>query len=234
MIADGEVQAWFASLDCQTETIERMRALLAPDELERAARFHFDRDRNRYIAGRGMLRRLLGSYVNTVPELLVFRYGEHGKPDLAEPGSPVRFNLSHSHGLALYAFVAGREIGCDVEKLREDVWRDRIADRFFSPAETAALNALPPDQRTLGFFHCWTRKEAWIKARSHGMSIPLDSFDVNLASGDPAPLNGTRPDPAEAARWTIHPLEAPSGFAAAIAVEGPACRIVAAEWSETI
>ena len=234
MIADGEIQAWYANLDWEAPTIARMRALLAPDELARAARFHFDRDRHRYIVGRGILRRLLGAYLNEAPERLEFRYGEHGKPELAEPLSPVRFNLSHSHGLALYSFIAGCAIGCDVEKLREDVWRERIADRFFSPAESAALNALPPEERTLGFFQCWTRKEAWIKARSHGMSIPLDSFDVNLAGNDPAHLNGTRPDAAEAARWTIHPLEAPAGFAAAIAVEGGPRRIVAGEWSETI
>lgn len=233
MIAAGEIHAWFADLELSSDAIERLQTVLADDELQRAARFHFDRDRNRYIAGRGILRHLLAPYVGGRPEELSFRYGEHGKPELSSPASDLQFNLSHSHGLALYTFVLGREIGCDVERMRDDVWRDRIADRFFSRAESDALTALPPERRTEGFFRCWTRKEAWIKARSQGMSIPLDSFDVNLDANDPAPLRATRPDPEEASRWTIHPLEAPSGFAAAIAVEGGACRIVLRDWSES-
>jgi len=226
---EGEVHAWFATLEAAPEEIDRFRGLLAADELARADRFHFDRDRNRYIAGRGILRTLLASYLRADAKALSFIYGEHGKPGL--PAGDLRFNLSHSHGHALYAFTQGREIGCDIEMLRGDVLRERIAERFFSPAETAALMALPPQQRTQGFFNCWTRKEAWIKARSHGMSIPLDSFDVTLAPGEPARLLAVRPDVAEASRWTLHALDAPEGFAAAIAVEGEPVRIVARDFT---
>jgi len=233
-VIGSEIHAWFADLEQPAEAIQQLAATLTADEKQRAARFHFERDRSRYIAGRGILRHLLGAYLETPPDRLQFRYGEHGKPELAEPASDLRFNLSHSHGLALYAFVSRREIGCDIERLREDVWRDRIAERFFSRAEAAALSALAPELRTEGFFRCWTRKEAWIKARSHGMSIPLDSFDVNLASNEPARLKGTRPDPEEANRWIIHPLEAPPGFVAAIAVEGEAGPILVRQWGETI
>jgi len=233
-VIGGEIHAWFADLEQPAGAIEQFAATLAPDERTRAARFHFERDRSRYIAGRGILRRLLGAYLETPPDRLLFRYGEHGKPELAEPVSDLRFNLSHSHGMALYAFVSRREIGCDIELLREDVWRDRIAERFFSRAEAAALSALAPELRTEGFFHCWTRKEAWIKARSHGMSIPLDSFDVDLAANEPSRLMSTRPDPEEAGRWTIHPLEGPPGFVAAIAVEGEAVPILVRQWGETI
>ena len=225
---EGEIHAWFARLDLRPDRLERLRASLSPDELARAGRFHFERDRDRFTAARGMLRELLGEYLETSPQCLSFLYGEHGKPALAPPwdGSGMRFNLSHSHGYGLYAFTTGREIGCDIEQLREDVLRDRIAERFFSSAEQAALNALPPHLRTEGFFNCWTRKEAWIKARSQGLSLPLDSFDVTLAPGEEARLVATRPDPEEAARWSVVDLRAPQGFAAAVAIAGPAGPVV--------
>ena len=228
----GEVHAWFADLALPPETLNQMRLTLAADERERAARFYFDRDRDRYVAARGILRRLLARYLDTTPERIAFLYGEHGKPALAAPweSSGLRFNVSHSHGSALYAFAAGREIGCDIEQHRENVLADRIAERFFSPSEVSALDSLPAGQRMEGFFNCWTRKEAWIKARSQGLSIPLDSFDVTLAPGEPAILLATRPDPDEAARWTLHALDAPPGFAAAIAVEGRPDRVRVHNW----
>ncbi len=231
MLCEGEIQAWFAWLDVAATELEAFRVTLAPDEIARAARFLYDRDRNRYIAARGMLRILLGRYIAVRPEALSFTYGKHGKPALEKPASDVRFNVSHSDSLALFAFTLRREIGCDVEQLRDDVLRDGIAERFFSPGETAALKALSPEQRNLGFFNCWTRKEAWIKARSEGLSIPLDSFDVSLAPGDAAALLKTRPDSAEAARWSIQAPEAPAGFTAAVAVEGSPCRLLLNVWS---
>jgi 4'-phosphopantetheinyl transferase len=224
---EGEIHAWIASLDVSAGALDGFRAALSTDELARAARFHFDRDRAHFTAARGMLRRLLADYLETAPAGLSFVYGEHGKPALAAPwdATGLRFNLSHSHGYALYACTTGREIGCDIEQFRDDVLGDRIADRFFSPAENADLNALPAEARTQGFFNCWTRKEAWIKARSHGLSLPLDSFDVTLAPGEPARLLATRPDAGEAARWSLIALDAPPGFAAAIAVQGTPGRV---------
>ena len=226
-LAEGEIQACFVGLDLPPAEVVRLRALLSADEQARADRFHFERDRGRFIAARGMLRELLAQHLGTTAERLSFVYGEHGKPALAPEwhGAGLRFNVSHSHGFGLYAITTGREIGCDIEQLREDVLRDRIAERFFSPAENEALNAVEPGRRTEAFFNCWTRKEAWIKARSLGLSLPLDSFDVTLAPGEEARLVATRPDAAEAARWTIIALEAPPGFAAAMAIEGTARRV---------
>jgi len=149
---------------------------------------------------------------------LAFDLNEFGKPELA--GSEIMFNLSHSHGLALFAVTRGRAIGIDIERIREEMTIGKIARRFFSPAEASALSALPAHQQAEAFFNCWTRKEAWIKARGQGLSIALNSFEVSLAPGEPARLRATRPDPEEASRWSLVALACEPGYAAALAVAG--------------
>lgn len=185
VLAENEIHVWKASLDHKRPALDRFEATLSSDERARADRFVFQRDRNHFIAGRGILRALLGAYVHRPPGELVFRYGPQGKPalraDMSDPA--IRFNLAHSHGLALYAFAAGREIGIDLEHIRPDFAGEDIAERFFSPRELAELRALAPALRAEGFFNCWTRKEAYIKARGKGLRISLDSFDVTLTPG---------------------------------------------------
>lgn len=232
----GEPHVWRASLDLSAPRLAVLYATLSSDERARAARFHFDRDRNHFIAARGLLRELLGSYVNRAPASLCFAYGQRGKPSLAAPESAaslpiratqsetppqageLRFNLSHSHGLTLFAFARGTELGVDVEHIRLDFATNEIAERFFSPPERAALRALPAAQRAEGFFNCWTRKEAYIKATGDGLSIPLDSFDVTLAPGQPARLLAVRGTPDAAIRWSMWALTPASGFVAALLV----------------
>jgi 4'-phosphopantetheinyl transferase len=214
----GEVHVWKIALDQPAGAIGEMRGLLSADELARADRFRVERGAERYTVGRGVLRTLLGRYIGVPPQALAFAYNEFGKPELA--GSEVCFNLSHSHGIALVAVTRGRAIGVDIERVREEVMRERIAERFFSPAEARALAGLPPGQQAQAFFNCWTRKEAWIKARGQGLSIALDSFEVTLAPGEPARLVATRPDAEEAGRWSLRALDCEPGFAAALAVEG--------------
>ena len=237
----GEVHVWWAALDLDTQRVAHLADSLSPDERARAERFHFDRDRVRFIAARGVLRALLGGYLGVSPPALAFEYGPHGKPALAasSTGAPaaalaaeVRFNVSHSTGVALYALARGRDVGVDVEGLRGDFATDEIADRFFSPAERMALRALPAEARCAAFFACWTRKEAYIKARGVGLSLALDAFDVSLAPGEPAALLATRDDPAARDHWSLRALDPGPGLAGAVVAEGRDWALRCWSWDE--
>jgi 4'-phosphopantetheinyl transferase len=194
-----------------------METTLAPDELARANRFHFQRHRNSFIATRGVLRDLLGRYLDRSPAELEFDYSPRGKPSLqATPlGRSVSFNVSHSHGLALLAFAPGCHVGVDVELIRRDFACEEIAKRYFSPQEVTELEALPTSLQAEGFFLCWTRKEAYIKARGEGLHIPLDSFHVSLTPGRRVSLQS-----ADSSRWTLRSLNPGPEYAAALAGEG--------------
>jgi len=209
---------------------ERERAM-TDDERERAARYRFERDRARYIVARGTLRAILGRYLGVAPADVRFMYGPHGKPALAlEHDTDLSFNLSHAGGAALYAVTRGRRVGVDLEQVLPDNTDLGVAARFFSPREVDMLRALPPQVRHEAFFRCWTRKEAYVKARGDGLSLDLTSFDVSLAPGEPPALLATRPDPREAARWSLHDVDAGPGYAAALAVEGRDVRVTYRDW----
>ena len=217
-----DVHVWRTGLDQPAAAVALLAESLSGDERDRAARFHFERDRRRFTVARGELRALLGAYLAVPAATIAFDYGSHGKPRLAGAlaAGDLRFNVSHSAGVALYAVARGREVGVDVEGHREDFATAEIAERFFSPAERAALAALPPERRCDAFFACWSRKEAYIKARGLGLSLPLDAFDVSLTPGAPAALLATRDDPAERDRWTLRALDPGPGLAGAIAAAG--------------
>jgi 4'-phosphopantetheinyl transferase len=138
--------------------------------------------------------------------------------------------LSHSDGLVLYAITRGREVGVDVERLRPDFAVLEVAKKFFSRREVTALVALPENQWPKAFFNCWTRKEAYIKARGEGLTLPLDRFDVSLVPGEPAALLYTNDDPQEASRWSLQELVPESGYVAALAVEGHDWRLKCWQW----
>jgi 4'-phosphopantetheinyl transferase len=234
-LSPAEVHVWRASLHASPSRLADLHAILAADEQQRAARFHADRDRNSYIVARGVLRTLLGHYVQRPPQELRFSYNRYGKPALegAANGTPLCFNLSHSHNLVLYAVTYGRDLGIDIEYVRPNFARDQIAEQFFSPRENAELRALTHAQHTIGFFNCWTRKEAYIKARGQGLSLPLDQFDVSLTPGEPAALLQTRDIPDEAARWSLRELHPGPGYIAALAVEGcPNWQLMSWQWPE--
>jgi 4'-phosphopantetheinyl transferase len=228
-----EVDVWRAALDHGPACDEELRRLLAPDECDRAARFHFEQDRRRFVAGRGLLRVILSSYLGITPHALRFNYGCKGKPALAMGGGDgrLRFNVSHSAGLALIAVTLDRELGIDVERIDPALPED-IAERFFSPSEVAKLRAIPPERQRDAFFACWTRKEAYLKAKGDGLAVRLDRFDVSLAPGEPAALLETRGDPAEASRWSLAELDPAPGYAAAIAIEGRGCRLRRWHWPQ--
>jgi len=226
-LGPDEIHVWRASLACESATLHRLEATLAEDEKSRAQRFLFERDRNHYVAGRGILRDLLGKYLSCAPAGLRFRYGPQKKPALDGEATPMsaRFNLSHSHGLAVFAFSLGREVGIDLEFIRPDFATDDIAARFFSAGELAELRALPAELRAEGFFLCWTRKEAYVKARGAGLHIPLESFSVSLTPGEPERL--VSPD---SQQWTIWSFQPAPGFVGAILGEGSGCRVCRFDW----
>ncbi len=214
VLAENEVHVWRAQLDRSPAELDRFRAHLSGDELERAASFRFDQHRNRYVAGRGILRELMARYLAKPPTEFVFGYNSHGKPSV---GNDLRFNVSHSHELALFAF-AHTEIGVDVERSRPELAGQDIAERFFAPEESNVLMTLPLSERTEAFFRCWTRKEAFVKAHGKGLSLPLSQFVVEFTRE--ARLVSTAFDRAEAQRWSLYGLEPRPGYAGALAAEG--------------
>ena len=222
-LSDREVHIWQAGLDRSPSQTDSYLLTLSTDERARADRFYFRKDRESFIVARGVLRSILGSYLNRAPESLRFHYSPHGKPALEfdSAGDLIRFNLSHSHRMALYAIARDRELGIDIEFVREGPHADQIAEQFFSPNEVRTLRALPRAHQRYAFFLCWTRKEAYIKARGEGLSLPLNQFDVSLIPGEPAKLMNTRTDPLEAERWLLQDLTLDqAGYAAAVAIEG--------------
>ncbi len=171
---------------------------------------------------RGLLRQLLGSYLQLPGQDIAFVYGDHGKPELAAPQaqSGLCFNISHAQGVALLAFARHCEVGVDIEQVRPLDDGEQIAERFFSRNEVAVFTAVPPEQKPQAFFNCWTRKEAFIKVIGEGLSCPLDSFDVTLKPGEPAELLQVKGSREAAARWKLENLEPAEGYAGAVIAEG--------------
>jgi 4'-phosphopantetheinyl transferase len=219
-LADDDLHLWAVRLERPYPTPQTLLPLLSADEQTRAARFHFDRDRRHFIVTRGLLRLLLGDYLGRAAVDIQFVYGAQGKPALVGD-APLRFNVAHSHGVAVLGFVRGREIGVDVEQLRPSVDRDMVARRFFSAQEYAVYMQLALQQRERAFFSCWTRKEAFIKAIGEGLSCPLSSFDVTLHPDEPARLTAVRSPNTRADQWQLVSLEPFPGFVAAVMAEMP-------------
>jgi 4'-phosphopantetheinyl transferase len=213
----GQVHVWRISLEQDDASLDRFRRTLAPEELDRAGRFRFERLQRHYVAGRGSLRDVLARYLSAKPEELRFSYNAYGKPALAGEES-LQFNMSHSHEIALVAVTRDAAVGVDVEHVRADFARDEIARRFFSRMEVATFNSLAKEEQVAAFFRCWTRKEAYIKAIGKGLSQPLDGFDVTLAPGDAAALLRAGDD--DTATWSFSDIDVGPGYASALAVEG--------------
>ena len=223
-LTSADVHLWQAGLDKRlADSVEHH---LSADEISRAERFHFAKDRTHFVAARGLLRSLLSAYLGISSEELRFSYAEKGKPSLQkDQQAAINFNLAHSHEMAVYAFSLTREVGIDLEYMREEVANEDIAERFFSRREIKSLAAVPAELRKQAFFNCWTRKEAYIKARGEGLSMPLDEFDVSLKPGAPAALLANHKEPTEVTRWSMKSIPVPPGYAAALCVEGFDCRL---------
>jgi 4'-phosphopantetheinyl transferase len=231
LLLDGEIHVWKADLSVSEAELGGSESRLSEDEQDRAGRFHFAKDRGSYVVARAVLRTLLGSYLDTAAESLVFDYGPQGKPCLAPQtaADPISFNLSHSSTLALVALTRGHAIGVDVELIRERQNWEEVAERFFTDDEVLALRALPSAARTSEFFRFWTRKEAYIKGRGEGLSIPLNRFSV--AGGHPGPVCADDSmELEEFSRWSLHDLDPGAGFRGAVAVRAPEMRVRTLRW----
>ena len=221
-IASGQIHVWTWPLNSPNIDLASDTSLLDEEEASRYLRFHFDRDRVRFAVSHANMRRILGAYLDRPPGQIRFSANRFGKPEVfsEKPGRgtsspPLRFNLSHSQSVALLALALDIEVGVDVEDIRPI--EPEVALGSFSVLEIRALGSLEGDAWLEGFYNCWTRKEAILKAEGSGLSLPLDAFDVSLAPGAPAELLGTRPPLVLRRRWKLHDLSPAPGTAGALA-----------------
>jgi len=218
-LAEDDVHLWRGRLDSAERDPDNAGALLPADELARARRFRRPEDGRRFIAARVILRQLLGGYLDADPWALRFDYDRHGKPELSGDGAEgLCFSVAHSGGSALYGFARGRRVGVDLELMRDLAVFD-VAGQFFAADEIRALCALPASDQLAAFYRCWTRKEAYLKAKGLGLSVPLDAFAVSVAPGEPWALSWNRLHPEDVGRWSFLEPADLRGFAAAVAVD---------------
>jgi 4'-phosphopantetheinyl transferase len=233
-IETNDIHVWRADLKINNHRLHDHYQILSVEEKDRSARFKFQKDRDHFIAAHGILRVILSRYLHIDPDQLRFYTNDFGKPFLNQPTEPetLRFNMSHSNGLALYAVSHDREIGIDLEYLRPIDNAEQIAERFFSPREIEQWRTLPGHRQNEGFFHCWVRKEAYIKAIGKGLFQPLDQFDTSLSPDGPStPLHSSK-DPRKKIPWSLMDIHAHPDFAAALSVEGHDYQLKCWQWSE--
>jgi 4'-phosphopantetheinyl transferase len=228
-----DVHVWHAPVNIPPAAIEDAQRLLSPDERARANRFRFDRDRVRYVATRAILRRLLAHYTDRPPQDLAFDVSPHGKPAL-RGADWLKFNVAHSHELALFAFARLRSIGIDVEWNRHLDDLLAVARSFCSPVEYATLCGLPADLRLAAFYRCWTRKEAYVKARGEGFSLDPRNFSVTplREQGGHVAIEADRLE--EGRRWRLEDVRTSAGYSAAFAVEDGFNEVHHFEWSNRL
>jgi 4'-phosphopantetheinyl transferase len=232
-LASDEVHSWCVSLNAPHERCVRLYASLTCEERNRSARFRFERDQQRFIIAHGVLHDLIGRYLGTQPDQIDFVYNAFGKPDLSpEFGNRLKFNISHSAALALVTIASGSDVGVDLEYVRAQSDYADIARHFFSPAEVDQLNAIPCHLYAEAFFSCWTKKEAYLKARGNGLAMSLNSFSVPVTT-DPAdaPVDlcvASSDFPAK--RWSLYTLQPAPGYIGALAIEGSGWRLRQRQW----
>lgn len=213
----GVIDIWNWSLDRSVSEVARLWDMLSPEETIRAAGFFRERDAMRFSTGRGMLRTILGSYLDMAGGSVVLKTNSSGKPEICPSmGSSLQFNLSHSAGQAVLAVCDTFPIGVDIEEIRPI--SEDVAGHFFSRKECRVLRALPDERQMEAFYCCWTRKEAFVKAHGAGLLLPLDSFDVTVTPGAAPRLERLDGDMRAPERWTLHNIDVPPGFAGAVAV----------------
>jgi 4'-phosphopantetheinyl transferase len=219
----NDIHIWRAHTGHQAARQRLGMNLLSSDERARANRYHFERDRRCFVVGRALLRTILARYLESAPSKVQFTYGPHGKPSLAEGCGNTRlcFNVADSHELILLAFSRRLELGIDLEYMRDLPDAEQIAARFFSAEEHAVWQSLPADQKVAGFYNCWTRKEAFIKATGQGLSYPLRRFEVSLTPGEPARVMRIDGSVQQATGWALWMLNPGPDYAGALAAPLP-------------
>lgn len=210
---------WRVALDVSEERLHALEALLSSEERARAARYRFEEPRRQFVVCRGTLREILAAELSLAPEAVTFTVNAHGKPALAGD-SDLRFNVAHSAQLALIAVARGREVGIDVELVRPMERLAALVEEHFSPAEQAEFATLPAAQRPRAFLTGWVRKEAYMKARGLGFTLPLAAFDVTLAPGAPARLLADRYHADGGAGWALADVAVGPGYVAAMTTQG--------------
>ncbi len=228
VLTDSDIHVWVASLEMAHQEIDEPFTLLAPDERARAERFYFERDRNRFVAGRCLLRIILGGYLGMDPSQIEFAYREAGKPVLkpGPQGEFLEFNLSHSNDLALYIFSRNHEVGIDVEYIHSMPDMDDFAEKFFSSRETELINSLRGEEKDAAFFKLWTCKEALLKANGSGLTMPLSHMEISLEADGAVTLNSIGGDPEHTSRWHLEVFNPAPGYQAAFTVDGYAGQVV--------
>jgi 4'-phosphopantetheinyl transferase len=226
-LTPGDLHVWRAWCEGDADLLEHCLTTLSADEVERADRFRIETACRDFIVTRAILRELLGRYLNLRRDEITLRYGLQGKPAITGKGekSTIRFNVSHSHGLALLTFAYQGEVGVDVEWVKPEYPGKEIAERFFSAQEVAELSKLPPSLSREGFFKCWTRKEAYVKARGGGLQIPLRSFSVCVQDNEQQQLTDEEGKP-----WSVYPFAPDTEFQGAVAAAGSGWRIRHWNW----
>lgn len=234
LINSNEVHVWRVLLDVTTVEFEMLLSFLSIDELARAERFHFEKDQKRFIVARGVLRKMLGSYLNMHPGEICFEYSSHGKPMLAHNrgDNSICFNLSHSGTFALYAVGLRKKIGIDIESIRDDVSVEQVTRQFFSQNEINSLEKIDIDKRSGLFFQYWTRKEAFLKASGEGISFPMEQCDVSLINGKVLSPVTVQDKNSETSSLYVQDLFPGNGYAAAIAIEGEESNILCLHYSQ--
>jgi 4'-phosphopantetheinyl transferase len=227
----GEVHLWRVDVAVDRPLSWEIRNSLSEQEMTRAEAFRFRADRHRYIACRGVLRCVLGGYLAVDPARLAFERNAHGKPRLAPPfdDSGLAFNLSHSESRAVIAVTSRMDVGVDVERVR-DLPFEELARRFLAPEERLCFEASPPEARIGLFFEFWTRKEAYVKGRGEGLTIPFEGFSLDMTQRSAARLSYDRSHPDDAHVWRIAPLDVAAEYAGAVAVAGDLQRIRYRDW----
>jgi 4'-phosphopantetheinyl transferase len=232
ILSEKEAHVWRADLNLNEGFQNSFLNLLSADEKNRAKKFRFAKDSQNFIVARGILRLLIGKYLEINPAEVSFQYSEFGKPSIAHNNS-LQFNISHSQNIALFAFTKKFNIGIDVEFVNPNIEVKEIATSFFSTNEIKNLLALPEQQQTLGFFYCWTRKEAFIKAVGEGLSFPLDKFEVSLEPNKPAKLLATDWQPKDVAKWSIYSLSPKANFVGSLVIEGLVEKVKCWSWQRS-
>ena len=220
------VHVWAVRLDDASVDLDRAGALISPDERERAARFKFERDRRRYLVAHLALHEILRCYLPGAAPGLSFDLGANGKPKLPQPLNPsgIEFNLSHSNEMALLAVCHQREVGVDIEFVKEQFEFQEVAERFFTATEVAALRGLPPDLQRQAFFKCWTSKEAFLKAKGTGLSGELDEVKISLTADQRVQIA------ADVAGWSLTELNPVDGYQAAFVIDGEPLPVHCYHW----